>query len=144
MKRFFVLLTLLILITVVVSVIIKNKANNIQANMVSNEFVENIDKDSEEYKRSQTLSILKSYEGKKQGNYSRALLEKIREINDENDIKINQIVFTENEDTINAAKYGTDTYNEDINNIIKSIDVDLEYEVSIKNENKNIEVYIKK
>ena len=53
-------------------------------------------------------------------------------------------MYTENKDTINAAQYGTDTYNEDINNIIKSIDVDLEYEVSIKNENKNIEVYIKK
>lgn len=143
MKRFFALLIILILITLMVSAIIKNKANNIQANMVSNELIENIDKDSEEYKRNQTLSILKSYEGKKQGNYSRALLEKIREMNEENDIKVNKIVYMESEEQNSEIQYGTDTYNKDINKIIQSIDVDLEYEVTIKDENNIIEVIIK-
>ena len=56
MKKFFVLLIVLILITLMVSVFIKNKASNIQAKMASNELVENNDKDSKEYKRNQTLS----------------------------------------------------------------------------------------
>ncbi len=143
MKKFFVLLIVLILITLMVSVFIKNKANNIQAKMASNELVENNDKDSKEYKRNQTLSILKSYEGKKQGNYSRALLEKIREINDENDVKVNRVVYMESEEQKDEAQYGTDTYSENINKLIQCIDVDLEYDVTIKDENNKIEVMIK-
>jgi hypothetical protein len=143
MKKFFVLLIVLILITLMVSVSIKNKANNIQAKMASNELVENNDKDSEEYKRNQTLSILKSYEGKKQGNYSRALLEKIREINDENDVKVNRVVYMESEEQKDEAQYGTETYSENINKLIQCIDVDLEYDVTIKDEDNKIEVIIK-
>ena len=143
MKKFFVLLIVLILITLMVSVSIKNKANNIQAKMASNELVENNDKDSEEYKRNQTLSILKSYEGKKQGNYSRALLEKIREINDENDVKVNRVVYMESEEQKDEVQYGTETYSENINKLIQCIDVDLEYDVTIKDEDNKIEVIIK-
>ena len=143
MKKFFVLLIVLILITLMVSVSIKNKVNNIQAKMASNELVENNDKDSEEYKRNQTLSILKSYEGKKQGNYSRALLEKIREINDENDVKVNRVVYMESEEQKDEAQYGTETYSENINKLIQCIDVDLEYDVTIKDEDNKIEVIIK-
>lgn len=143
MKKFFVLLIVLILITLMVSVSIKNKANNIQAKMASNELVENNDKDSEEYKRNQTLSILKSYEGKKQGNYSRALLEKIREINDENDVKVNRVVYMESGEQKDEAQYGTETYSENINKLIQCIDVDLEYDVTIKDEDNKIEVIIK-
>ena len=143
MKKFFVLLIVLILITLMVSVSIKNKANNIQAKMASNELVENNDKDSEEYKRNQTLSILKSYEGKKQGNYSRALLEKIREINGENDVKVNRVVYMESEEQKDEAQYGTETYSENINKLIQCIDVDLEYDVTIKDEDNKIEVIIK-
>lgn len=143
MKKFFVLLIVLILITLMVSVSIKNKANNIKAKMASNELVENNDKDSEEYKRNQTLSILKSYEGKKQGNYSRALLEKIREINDENDVKVNRVVYMESEEQKDEAQYGTETYSENINKLIQCIDVDLEYDVTIKDEDNKIEVIIK-
>lgn len=143
MKKFFVLLIVLILITLMVSVSIKNKANNIQAKMASNELVENNDKDSEEYKRNQTLSILKSYEGKKQGNYSRALLEKIREINGENDVKVNRVVYMESGEQKDEAQYGTETYSENINKLIQCIDVDLEYDVTIKDEDNKIEVIIK-
>lgn len=139
MKKLFLLIVLLLLLTVVITVSLKTKINKAQAESIQN--VVELDKNSKEYKINQIAEILKGYEGKKQGNYARALLEKIREINDENEIKITSVSFQHEEKPI-VAIYGEENYKGHMQTIIDTIDVDKEYEVKINNKESLIEVLI--